>query len=65
MTEPIQVHRIRRIAERGHGPFEIGDLEYILRAYADMEETLKKIEEATTSTDIANLATDCLNRVRS
>ena len=65
MIEPIQVYRIRRIAEHGHGPFEISDLDYILRAYADMVSTLEHIEKTSRSMSDAESATDCLNRVRS
>ena len=65
MIEPIQVHRLRRIMECGHGPFTTFDLEYILRVYVDMIETLEKIERTARSISDATLATDCLNRVRS
>ena len=65
MIEPIQVRRLRRIAERGHGPFEIGDLDYIIRAYVDMIETLEYLERTSRSFSDATAATDCLNRVRS
>ena len=65
MIEPYSVHRLRHIMQCGHGPFTTSDLEYILRAYRDMIETLEEIERTSRSLNDATLATDCLNRVRS
>ena len=65
MIEPIAIYRLSRIAERGHGPFETGDLDYIIQAYRDMIETLEKLARTARSASDSQLAIDCLDRVRS
>ncbi len=70
MSDPIQVHRLRVVAEvmrPNHfiDPVFHSDLNWLLYAYTEMIEILEHIEKTSQSLSDTTLATNCLNRVRS